>query len=289
MRGLGCHIWQILMLRLFKFKDRLGGLAYSAKHSSSKPDDAQALAEADARAAQKPFARWTEVSARRRLERRIKEWRKKKWNFAASVLQHFIDRTGNNRDLSMHAAQLFSNNGWRQAFMAHLLKKASLKNGEYVSGTYVVGDANLERITSEQLKTENLWRSFPEGFSYRFYPIFDGELFYALAGTHCAYYGEITVDANDAANGRYAMSINLKVLLRDMLAFPDVGIRRRFPDYCAAMYLERCCGYDHNSFIYALWDEKGKWEACNIVPPFTHVKHGNLQAPRSSAWQLTDD
>ena len=77
--------------------------------------------------------------------------------------------------------------------MEHLLENA-LKDGKYASGTYIVDDANLEHMTSGQLATGNLWRRFPMGFSYRFYPVFDGELFYALAGTHCAYYVEITVD-----------------------------------------------------------------------------------------------
>jgi uncharacterized protein RhaS with RHS repeats len=39
-------------------------------------------------------SQWTESSALQQLKGQIQEWREKKFNFAANLLQHFIDKKG---------------------------------------------------------------------------------------------------------------------------------------------------------------------------------------------------
>ena len=210
---------------------------------------------------------FTEESAREILEEKIEDWRKDGWDFAADALQQFLDN-GNvesykNADLSQYANMISENSGWRYSFLEHLKNKAEGADSKTPDvRTHVGGGvyARLQEVSSEELvATRELWNAFPPLFHYRF--DWPGELFYALAGSHYSYDGDITFKKDCLGIGcvRYELQLDLKVLMVDLTTYPSGVLRNRAKSYRAARFLETDAGYNQPDAVFALWADIGTW------------------------------
>ena len=205
------------------------------------------------------------------LEQTITDWKEKGWNFAAATLQQFLDNNiegeYTNGDVSEYIHQVTTDPGWRNSFMGHLSQK--VLNGPCKEGVYTVGPESnkvLQTISSQELKTmTDLSSAYKEQFKYTFsYPAY-GELYRALAGSHYAYYGTVTVTCDC---GPFYMStklsLDLSVLMWDLTTYPSQLLKRKprliSPYYRAAVFLESQPQYNHKDVVFALWKETGTWE-----------------------------
>ena len=194
----------------------------------------------------------------------IAEWRDSVWDFAADALYHFLYGTGKNADLSRHAEIISSHRGWQNAFINSVAGKVN--GGE---PTKEVGDiahrkSFTDDLTDKHFQTDNL---FTKLFEYRFYPIGNMDLFYALYGARFSYLG----NAAKRQSGRdtirtweccVEVDVDMDLATWDALTYPNGFFRRQSKAYRAAMFLESLNGKRDPDYIFLRWHESGTWKRC---------------------------
>lgn len=139
---------------------------------------------------------------------------------------------------------------------SELVKQGKVDGQETSVG---ISDAESSNLFSSDLSEPSSFTGLNPLFEYRFYPVLDQELFYALAGSRYTYHGTAK---GCYRSGTRQLTLNLSVLSWDMLTFPASYMKYRniAQDYRAANYLETQAGYRQKNYIYLKWNESGVWQ-----------------------------
>ncbi len=170
---------------------------------------------------------WTEKSALECLRQDIRDWRAKQYNFAADLLQHFIDKKG--------PAVYGPTEDNRTEVIEHGLAEMGVLIEQRVRE--VVGDSALGMHDIE-IKYPGVFA--PSNITYEMGK--NDHMFYAYHGARFGAKGKIQVDGRRDDN-EFSWSGDFTAVLGDYYTFASRWAGLRYPSYDAAGFLEQKCGY----------------------------------------------
>jgi hypothetical protein len=221
-----------------------------------------------------------EDEAREYLKGVIKRWKAKKWDFAAFLMDVFVDHEGLGtnsppRDYSKYSSHISSDPKYEQAFTRYVVQTAIAQGGEKAKANpnqWITVPINKDATKGSRTAFDVSWHRWPDN------GVIPGEesgqeLWYALGAGHFGVVGKARVkfvkEEWNGASGHRMHFCNWKVdydgvaIQQDVFDFPPgfMNYRLAYPPataYRAGNFLERVMDYPV-VFHREQWTERHTW------------------------------